>query len=56
MMNPLTGSSGVNEMTPDQRVEWQAGDIVTIPSNAWHKHYNASADEPALLVGVHEDL
>jgi quercetin dioxygenase-like cupin family protein len=33
---------------PVQRVDWQAGDIVTIPSNAWHKHYNASADEPAL--------
>lgn len=33
---------------PDQRVEWQAGDVVTIPSNAWHKHYNGSADEPAL--------
>jgi quercetin dioxygenase-like cupin family protein len=33
---------------PDQRVDWQAGDVVTIPSNAWHKHYNASPDEPAL--------
>lgn len=33
---------------PDQRVDWQAGDVVTIPSNAWHKHYNASAEEPAL--------
>jgi Gentisate 1,2-dioxygenase len=33
---------------PDQRVDWRAGDIVTIPSNAWHKHYNADPDLPAL--------
>jgi quercetin dioxygenase-like cupin family protein len=38
------------EDVPDQRIEWAAGDIVTIPSNAWHKHYNASADEPALQI------
>jgi quercetin dioxygenase-like cupin family protein len=38
------------EDVPDQRVDWAAGDIVTIPSNAWHKHYNASADEPALQI------
>lgn len=33
---------------PDQRVDWRAGDLVTIPSNAWHKHYNADPDRPAL--------
>ena len=39
------------EDVPDQRVDWQAGDIVTIPSNAWHKHYNAShPDAPALQI------
>lgn len=36
------------EDMPDQRVDWRAGDVVTIPSNAWHKHYNASSTEPAL--------
>lgn len=36
------------EDKPDQRIDWEAGDVVTIPSNAWHKHYNASPDEPAL--------
>jgi quercetin dioxygenase-like cupin family protein len=36
------------EDRPDQRIDWGAGDVVTIPSNAWHKHYNASSDEPAL--------
>lgn len=35
---------------PDQRIDWQAGDIVTIPSNAWHKHYNADPDRPALQI------
>lgn len=37
-----------DDQKPDQRIDWQAGDVVTIPSNAWHKHYNASAEEPAL--------
>lgn len=32
----------------DQRVDWEAGDVVVIPSNAWHKHYNADAEQPAL--------
>jgi mannose-6-phosphate isomerase-like protein (cupin superfamily) len=39
-----------SEDKPDQRIDWQAGDIVTIPSNAWHKHYNASPTEPALQI------
>lgn len=33
---------------PDQRVDWEAGDMVVIPANAWHKHYNADPDRPAL--------
>jgi quercetin dioxygenase-like cupin family protein len=33
---------------PDQRIDWEAGDVVTIPSNAWHKHYNGDPDRPAL--------
>ena len=33
---------------PDQRVDWRAGDDITIPSNAGHKHYNADPDLPAL--------
>ncbi len=32
---------------PDQRVEWKAGDVVTIPANAWHKHHNADPHGPA---------
>jgi len=32
----------------DQRIDWEAGDIVVIPANAWHKHYNADPDRPAL--------
>jgi quercetin dioxygenase-like cupin family protein len=31
----------------DQRVEWRAGDVVVIPANAWHKHYNADPERPA---------
>ncbi len=32
----------------DQRVEWRTGDVIAIPSNAWHRHYNADAERPAL--------
>lgn len=31
----------------DERVEWQAGDAVYIPSWAWHCHQNLSDTEPA---------
>jgi quercetin dioxygenase-like cupin family protein len=31
-----------------QRVEWKAGDLISIPSNAWHQHFNADQDNPSL--------
>lgn len=30
-----------------QRVEWTAGDLVAIPANAWHQHFNADLEHPA---------
>ncbi|WP_460639681.1 cupin domain-containing protein [Larkinella harenae] len=30
-----------------ERIEWQAGDAVYIPSWAWHRHQNTSSSEPA---------
>ena len=35
---------------PMERVDWKAGDVVTIPSNAWHQHFNASEEEPVLHI------
>lgn len=29
-----------------QVIEWEAGDIIAIPANAWHQHFNASQDAP----------
>lgn len=34
----------------DQRIEWEAGDAVYIPSWAWHRHQNMSDSEPAKYV------
>ena len=31
-----------------QRVDWKAGDIISIPSNAWHQHFNGDNDKPTL--------
>lgn len=30
-----------------QRVNWEAGDVLAIPANAWHQHFNASQEETA---------
>ena len=30
-----------------QRVDWEAGDVLAIPANAWHQHFNASQTETA---------
>ncbi|MGO4292419.1 cupin domain-containing protein [Chitinophaga sp. RAB17] len=34
----------------DEKVEWQAGDAVYIPSWAWHRHQNLSDNEPARYI------
>lgn len=28
------------------RAEWEAGDVVVVPTNAWHRHVNADPDQP----------
>lgn len=34
----------------DQRVEWEAGDAVYIPSWAWHRHQNLNDSKPAKYI------
>jgi mannose-6-phosphate isomerase-like protein (cupin superfamily) len=34
------------------RWEWQAGDMVYIPQNCLHQHYNADAGKPARLISA----
>lgn len=49
----LTGS-GHTEMSQSgeqpMRTGWSAGDVVAIPCNAWHKHFNASQTERARVL------
>ena len=35
-----------------QRFEWQAGDVIYIPPNTIHQHFNASADRPVRLISA----
>jgi len=35
-----------------KRYEWEAGDVVYIPPNTIHQHFNASADKPARLISA----
>jgi gentisate 1,2-dioxygenase len=33
-----------------ERWDWERGDLVSIPTMAEHQHFNADADQPALLL------
>lgn len=35
-----------------QRVEWAAGDFISIPPMEWHRHYNSSGTEPVRMLLV----
>jgi quercetin dioxygenase-like cupin family protein len=35
-----------------QRFEWEAGDVIYVPPNTIHQHFNASPDKPVRLVSV----
>ena len=37
-----------------QRVDWKAGDIISIPSNAWHQHFNDSDTEVVRYLAVQD--
>ncbi len=35
-----------------KRYEWEAGDVIYIPPNTIHQHFNASAEEPVRLISA----
>ena len=35
-----------------KRYEWEAGDVVYVPPNTIHQHFNANADRPARLISA----
>jgi quercetin dioxygenase-like cupin family protein len=43
-----TGLRQTDTETELQRIEWEAGDVLVIPANAWHEHHNTDPDRPAL--------
>ena len=38
--------------TEVKRYEWEAGDVIYIPPNTMHQHFNASADRPVRLISA----
>jgi len=38
--------------TEVKRYEWEAGDVIYIPRNTIHQHFNASADRPVRLISA----
>lgn len=34
-----------DDSKPMQKIEWKPGDLLSIPVNAWHQHFNSSPDE-----------
>ena len=38
--------------TEVKRYEWEAGDVIYIPPNTIHQHFNASADRPVRLISA----
>jgi uncharacterized RmlC-like cupin family protein len=35
-----------------KRYEWEAGDVIYIPPNTIHQHFNADPDRPARLISA----
>ena len=35
-----------------KRYEWEAGDVIYVPPNTIHQHFNASPDHPARLISI----
>jgi quercetin dioxygenase-like cupin family protein len=35
-----------------KRFEWEAGDVIYVPPNTIHQHFNGEADQPARLISV----
>jgi len=35
-----------------KRYEWEAGDVIYIPPNTIHQHFNAAADKPVRLISA----
>lgn len=35
-----------------QKLEWEEGDTMSVPTNAWHQHFNTDSHQPARLLAA----
>ena len=42
----------VTATTSRERFEWEAGDVIYIPPNTIHQHFNADPERPARLISA----
>lgn len=36
----------------EKKYEWEAGDTISVPDNAWHQHFNIDPEKPARFFAV----
>ena len=48
----ITDTYDWTPQTEVKRYEWEAGDVIYIPPNTIHQHFNASADRPVRLISA----
>ena len=46
------GHTVIGDRGNEKRYEWGEGDLVSVPVNEWHQHFNDDPKNPALHLGI----